>query len=152
MLCYYWSYVLMRLEASRIIKHRQAQHCASLLQYAAIALSHSLASKWKFKKALSSKTNPNLGEAIPMPSQAHALQYPYVVGSLCTSAVCMGACTVCMRNNIIIRHPSPSNSQHEHTICMNYYTLVAWLLLTPDHYQEWITVKLHILAVLWMTK
>ena len=48
------------------------------------------------------------------------------------------------KNYTVICHPSPSNNQHEHTICMNYYTLVAWLLLTPDHYQQWITVKLHI--------
>ena len=44
----------------------------------------------------------------------------------------------------IICHPSPSNNQHEHTICINYYILVAWQLLTPDHYQQWMTIKIHI--------
>ena len=68
---------------------------------------------------------------------------------LCVSIICICVCVrvhkyVCMRMCNVICHPSPSNSQHEHTICMNYYTLIAWLLLTPDHYQQWITVKLHI--------
>ena len=56
----------------------------------------------------------------------------------CDSSVC------CVWCDSSVCHPSPSNSQHETTNCMNYYTLVAWLLLTPDHYQQWITVKLYI--------
>ena len=30
--------------------------------------------------------------------------------------------------NIYVCHPSPSNSKHETTICMTYYTLIARLL------------------------
>ena len=75
--------------------------------------------------------------------------YKYKWCSVCVCVMCGRICIrvcvrvhkhVCMRMCNVICHPSPSNSQHEHTICMNYYTLVAWLLLTPDHYQQWITV------------
>ena len=43
-----------------------------------------------------------------------------------------------------ICHPSPSNSKQETTNSMSHVTVVAGLLLTLDHYQPQITLKLHI--------
>ena len=41
-----------------------------------------------------------------------------------------------------ICHPSPSNSQQETTNSMSHVTVVAELLLTLDHYQPQISIKL----------
>ena len=43
-----------------------------------------------------------------------------------------------------ICHPLPSNSQQETTNSMSHVTVVAGLLLTLDHYQPQISLKLHI--------
>ena len=43
-----------------------------------------------------------------------------------------------------ICHPLPSNSQQETTNSMSHVTVVAGLLLTLDHYQPQILLKLHI--------
>ena len=41
-------------------------------------------------------------------------------------------------------HPSPSNSRQETTNSMSHVTVVAGLLLTLDHYQPRISLRLHI--------
>ena len=45
---------------------------------------------------------------------------------------------------IYICHLSPSNSKQENTNSMSHVTVVAGLLLTLDHYQPQISLKLHI--------
>ena len=45
---------------------------------------------------------------------------------------------------VCICHPLPSNSQQETTNSMSHVTVVAGLLLTFDHYQPQISLKLHI--------
>ena len=52
--------------------------------------------------------------------------------------------SVSLHNTIIICHPLPSNSQQETTNSMSHVTVVAGLLLTLDHYQPQISLKLHI--------
>ena len=49
-----------------------------------------------------------------------------------------------MYRDICICHPLPSNSQQETTDSMSHVTVVAGLLLTLDHYQPQISLKLHI--------
>ena len=46
--------------------------------------------------------------------------------------------------NIYTCHPLPSISQQETTNSMSHVTVVAGLLLTLDHYQSLILLKLHI--------
>ena len=46
--------------------------------------------------------------------------------------------------DICICHPLPSNSQRETTNSMSHVIVVAGLLLTLDHYQPQISLKLHI--------
>ena len=45
---------------------------------------------------------------------------------------------------ICICHPLPSNSQQETTNSMSHVSVVAGLLLTLDHYQPQISLKLYI--------
>ena len=45
---------------------------------------------------------------------------------------------------IYICHALPSNSQQETTNSMSHVTVVAGLLLTLEHYQPQISLKLHI--------
>ena len=54
---------------------------------------------------------------------------------------------IAVKQNLIyiyICHPSPSNSKQETTNSMSHVTVVAGLLLTLDHYQPQISLKLHI--------
>ena len=53
-------------------------------------------------------------------------------------------CILNNNNNIYICYPLPSNSQQETTNSMSHVTVVAGLLLTLDHYQPQISLKLHI--------
>ena len=55
----------------------------------------------------------------------------------CPNSTCMSHCT-------ILCHPLPSNSQQETTNSTSHVTVVAGLLLTLDHYQPQISLKLHI--------
>ena len=57
---------------------------------------------------------------------------------------CMSGTSLYIYIYIYICHPSPSNSKQETTNSMSHVTVVAGLLLTLDHYQPQISLKLHI--------